>query len=86
MIRTNGILSDDEVERLLTALEAGEGREVSQEELQAFVTWAGKVRLNVVMLDEVLAGHFVAKCVDGKFGFKPRVALQDELTGNDQTR
>ena len=79
MIKTNGILSEDEVERLLAALEAGEGREVSEEELQDFVTWAGKVRLNLVMLDEVLAGHFGARRFGADYGFKPTAAFHEQF-------
>src|SRR5688572_30258803 len=79
----NPLFSEEEVEYLREALEEGEGRPVSGEELKALLDWAGHVRLDGFLLDSILNGESdVRRRVDGRFASKqPRLQprLSDEF-------
>lgn len=81
----NPLFSDDEVEDLREALEAGEGRPVTGVELKALLDWAGHVRLDAFLLDSILNGETdVRRREDGRFISKqPR---QDPLLFEETER
>ena len=64
------VFTPDEIARLAEALETGEGREVSPEEVDAFLNWASRARLDSFLVDEALGGSFDACRQGTTYAFK----------------
>jgi hypothetical protein len=78
---TNPLFSTFEIEMLRDALNAGEGRPVSEAEVKALLDWAGHVRLDAFLLDAVLDGDSdIYRRPDGRFASK--LPLQQRLFGD----
>lgn len=64
-------LSDDEIQKLILVLAAGQGEaEFTQPDIDKVLDWANDVRMSAGILDNLLKGYIAVSIVDGELAFR----------------